>query len=122
MQNTKEKVLKDIHLKQYADLINKIAKVEYRFVGVQHLIEYDELVNIGFQTINILCEQKDFDTYNESYGRKTKTEVIVESSTIFAGRIINIIRQRSRILSIGLRSVQTDIIIIIRLIICFGVK
>ncbi len=67
MQNTKEKVLKDIHLKQYADLINKIAKVEYRFVGVQHLIEYDELVNIGFQTINILCEQKDFDTYNESY-------------------------------------------------------
>lgn len=67
MQNTKEKVLKDIHLKQYADLINKIAKVEYRFMGVQHIIEYDELVNIGFQTINILCEQRDFSTFNESY-------------------------------------------------------
>ena len=67
MQNTKEKVLRDIHLKQYSDLINKIAKVEYRSVGVQHLIDYDELVNIGFQTINILCEQKNFDTFNESY-------------------------------------------------------
>lgn len=67
MLNTKEKVLKDVYLKQYSDLINKIAKVEYRSMGAQYLIEFDELVNIGFQTINILCNQKDFDAYNESY-------------------------------------------------------
>ena len=67
MQNLKEKVLKDVHLRQYSDLINKIAKVEYRSMGTQYLIEFDELINIGFQTINYLCNQKDFDTYNESY-------------------------------------------------------
>ncbi|MBQ8635662.1 sigma-70 family RNA polymerase sigma factor [bacterium] len=67
MQNIKEKVLKDVHLRQYSDLINKIAKVEYRTMGTQYLIEFDELINIGFQTINVLCSQDDFDSYNESY-------------------------------------------------------
>lgn len=67
MQNLKEKVQKDVNLRQYSDLINKIAKVEYRSMGTQYLIEFDELINIGFQTINVLCEQKDFATYNESY-------------------------------------------------------
>jgi len=67
MHNIKEKVLKDVSLRQYTDLINKIAKVEYRSMGTQHLVEFDELINIGFQTINILCEQDDFNSYNESY-------------------------------------------------------
>jgi len=67
MLNTKEKVKKDVSLKQYSDLINKIAKVEYRAMGTQYLIEFDELINIGFQTINLLCEQNDFNTFNESY-------------------------------------------------------
>lgn len=67
MQNLKEKVLKDVHLRQYSDLISKIAKVEYRSMGTQYLIEFDELINIGFQTINVLCEHEDFKTYNESY-------------------------------------------------------
>ena len=67
MQTLKEKVLKNVNLKKYSDLINKIAKVEYRSIASQHLIEYDELINIGFQTINILCYEKNFDTFNESY-------------------------------------------------------
>ncbi len=67
MQNIKEKVLKDINLRQYSDLINKIAKVEYRSMGVQYLIEFEELINIGFQTVSILCSQSDFNSYNESY-------------------------------------------------------
>ena len=67
MQNLKEKVLKDVHLRKYSDLISKIAKVEYRSMGTQYLIEFDELINIGFQTINVLCDQDDFDAYNESY-------------------------------------------------------
>ena len=67
MQNVKEKVLKDISLRQYSDLINKIAKVEYRSMGVQYLVEFDELVNIGFQTINVLLSDSDFESYNESY-------------------------------------------------------
>ncbi len=67
MQNIKEKIQKDIYLKQYSDLVNKIAKVEYRSIASKHLIEFDELVNIGFQTINILCSQGNDELFNESY-------------------------------------------------------
>ena len=67
MLKTKEKVLKDSHLRKYSELINKIAKVEYKTLAMHHLIEFDELVNIGFQTINILLGQSNFSTYTESY-------------------------------------------------------
>ena len=67
MQTTKEQVLKDIHLRKHLDLINKIAKVEYRSMGAQYLIDLDELINIGYQTINILCSQCNQEFYNESY-------------------------------------------------------
>lgn len=67
MQKVKEKVIKDVNLRKYTELISKIAKVEYRAMGTQYLIEFDELINIGFQTINLLCNQDDFDTFNESY-------------------------------------------------------
>ena len=67
MLKTKEKVLKDSHLRKYSELINKIAKVEYKTLAMHHLIEFDELVNIGFQTINILLGQSNFPTYTESY-------------------------------------------------------
>lgn len=67
MQNLKEKVLKDVYLRKYSDLINKIAKVEYRSIASAHLLEFDELVNIGLQTINILAKDKNFENYNESY-------------------------------------------------------
>lgn len=67
MQNVKEKVLKDVNLRRYSDLINKIAKVEYRSIASQHLVEFDELVSIGLQTINVLSEGEDFETLNESY-------------------------------------------------------
>lgn len=64
---TKEKVLKDINLRHYSDLVNKIAKVEYRAIASQYLIEFDELISIGLQTIDILLKDQDFDSYNESY-------------------------------------------------------
>lgn len=67
MQTIKEQVKKDINLRKYSDLINKIAKVEYKTLNVQHLVEFEELVNIGFQTINILCGEKKASNFNESY-------------------------------------------------------
>ncbi|MBQ8476150.1 hypothetical protein IJ531_03710, partial [bacterium] len=67
MQSIKEKVLKDASLRRYSDLINKIAKVEYRSIASQHLIEFDELVSIGLQTISVLCKEKNFENFNESY-------------------------------------------------------
>lgn len=67
MQTLKEQVKKDISLRKYTDLINKIAKVEYRSLNAQHLVEFDELVNIGLQTVNVLCGEKNSDSFNESY-------------------------------------------------------
>ncbi len=67
MLNVKEKIKKDQYLKQYSDLVNKIAKVEYRSIVSKHLIDFDELINIGFQTINVLCSHISADNFNESY-------------------------------------------------------
>ena len=67
MNNQKEKIEKDIKLRKYLDLINKIAKAEYRNMGVQHLIEYGELINIGIQTVDVLIDDEKMDKYNESY-------------------------------------------------------
>lgn len=68
MENLREKIEKNVKLRQYLDLINKIVKVEYKSIAAQHLIEFDELVNIGIQTVDILCDNhKDDEEYNESY-------------------------------------------------------
>ena len=71
MENLKEKIEKNAKLRQYLDLINKIVKVEYKTIAAQHLVEFDELVNIGIQTVDILCNQhrddEDGEEYNESY-------------------------------------------------------
>ena len=67
MKNIKSKIEKNVKLRKYLDLINKIAKVEYKSVSSQHLIEFDELVNIGIQTVDILCSDEKKDLYNESY-------------------------------------------------------
>ena len=67
MENIKHKIEKNVKLRSYLDLINKITKVEYKSVSSQHLIEFDELVNIGIQTVDILCSQEENGAYNESY-------------------------------------------------------
>lgn len=67
MLNTKEKVVKDLNLKKYSDLIARIVKIEYKAIGAQYLIDFEELVNIGYQTINILSKNADFSEMNESY-------------------------------------------------------
>ena len=67
MENIKQKIEKNAKLRSYLDLINKIAKVEYKSVSSQHLIEFDELVNIGIQTVNVLCSEEKKDLYNDSY-------------------------------------------------------
>ncbi len=67
MENIKHKIEKNAKLRGYLDLINKIAKVEYKSISSQHLIEFDELVNIGIQTVDILCSEDKNEAYNESY-------------------------------------------------------
>jgi len=69
MENTRQKIEHNVRLRKYLGLINKIAKVEYKSMAAQHLIEYEELVNIGIQTIDILFLNAEGteEEYNESY-------------------------------------------------------
>lgn len=67
MENLKQKIEKNAKLRSYLDLINKIAKVEYKSISAQHLIEFDELINIGIQTVDVLCTGNKAAEYNESY-------------------------------------------------------
>lgn len=67
MENIRTKIEKNAKLRSYLDLINKIAKVEYKSISSQHLIEFDELVNIGIQTVDILSSRDGGAEYNESY-------------------------------------------------------
>lgn len=69
MENSKEKIEHNVKLRQYLGLINKIAKVEYKSMAAQHLIEFDELVNIGIQTVDVLflSHEGNKEEYNESY-------------------------------------------------------
>lgn len=56
-----------VNLKEYKELIETIAKVEYQKLASGHLIEYLELVNIGTQTLYTLFKASDPSQFNNSY-------------------------------------------------------
>jgi RNA polymerase sigma factor (sigma-70 family) len=56
-----------VNLKEYKELIETIAKVEYQKLSAGHMIEYLELVNIGTQTLYNLFEKSSPDQFNNSY-------------------------------------------------------
>jgi RNA polymerase sigma factor (sigma-70 family) len=60
-------VEENIKLKEYKDLIDIIAKVEYQKYSRSHLIELPELVNIGTHALYILFKNKDPKAYNNTY-------------------------------------------------------
>lgn len=55
------------NIKDYQELIDTLAKVEYKKLSSKHLIDFSELVNIGTQVVIKLCENAEPDTYNKSY-------------------------------------------------------
>ena len=55
------------NIKDYQELIDTLAKVEYKKLSAKHLIDYSELVNIGTQVIHKLCSNSEPDKYNKSY-------------------------------------------------------
>ena len=67
MKNIKENIETNAKLRKYLDLVNKIVKVEYKNPSLQHLIDYDELVSIGIQTVNVICTNSNESLYNDSY-------------------------------------------------------
>ncbi len=56
----------NIKLREYKDLIEIIAKVEYQKFSRSHLIELPELINIGTHTLYILFKNRDPQTYNST--------------------------------------------------------
>ncbi len=57
----------NFNIKNYRELIDTIAKVEYKKLSSKHLIDFSELVNIGTQVVHRLCVNVPQDTYNKSY-------------------------------------------------------
>lgn len=56
-----------INLRDYKDLIEMIAKVEYQKFSSSHLIELSELINIGNHTLYILFKNNDPESFNNTY-------------------------------------------------------
>ncbi|MGN0030844.1 MAG: sigma-70 family RNA polymerase sigma factor [Candidatus Gastranaerophilaceae bacterium] len=57
----------NLKLKEYKDLIEIIAKVEYQKFSRSHLIELPELVNIGTHALYILFKNRNPKEYNSTY-------------------------------------------------------
>lgn len=55
------------NIKDYQELIDTLAKVEYKKLSSKHLIDFSELINIGTQVIHKLCANSEPDKYNKSY-------------------------------------------------------
>lgn len=56
-----------INLRDYKNLIETIAKVEYQKFSNSHLIEYPELINIGNHTLYILFKNHSPEDFNSTY-------------------------------------------------------
>lgn len=61
------KTTNKFNIKDYQELIDTLAKVEYKKLSSKHLIDFSELVNIGTQVVHKLCANTPPDTYNKSY-------------------------------------------------------
>lgn len=59
--------VEEIKQKEYKDLIDVIAKVEYQKFSKAHLIELPELVNIGTHALYILFKNNSAKSYNHTY-------------------------------------------------------
>ncbi len=62
-----ENAVKKFNISDYKELIETLAKVEYKKMSAQHLADYDEIVNIATQVIHKLCSSAPPDKYNKSY-------------------------------------------------------
>lgn len=56
-----------VNLREYKDLVETIAKVEYQKFSTSHLIDLPELINIGNHTLYILFKNNSPEQYNNTY-------------------------------------------------------
>ena len=62
-----QNVRQNVNLRDYKDLIETIAKVEYQKFSTSHLIELPELINIGNHTLYILFKNHSPEDFNSTY-------------------------------------------------------
>lgn len=62
-----QKLKQKVNLKDYKDLIETIAKVEYQKFSTSHLIDLPELINIGNHTLYILFKNHSPEDFNNTY-------------------------------------------------------
>ena len=62
-----QNVRQNVNLRDYKDLIETIAKVEYQKFSTSHLIELPELINIGNHTLYILFKNHSPEEFNSTY-------------------------------------------------------
>ncbi|MFI3301005.1 MAG: sigma-70 family RNA polymerase sigma factor [Candidatus Gastranaerophilales bacterium] len=86
-----------INLKEYKNLIETIAKVEYMKFSKSHLIDLPELINIGNHTLYLLFKNNSPDKYNNTY-----------LSTAIKWAIRNEVRRRYKWYSLKNRKQQID--------------
>ncbi len=65
--NVEKKDTYKFNIKDYQELIETLAKVEYKKLSSKHLIDFSELLNIGTQVVHKLCANSEPDKYNKSY-------------------------------------------------------
>lgn len=65
--SSESKITKKFNIKDYQELIDTLAKVEYKKLSSKHLIDFSELINIGTQVVHKLCSDTPPDKYNRSY-------------------------------------------------------
>ncbi len=56
-----------VNLREYKNLVETIAKVEFQKFSVSHLVDLGELVNIGNHTLYLLFKNKSPEHYNTTY-------------------------------------------------------
>ena len=87
----------NIKLKEYKELIEIIAKVEYQKFSNSHLIELPELINIGTHALYILFKNKEPEKYNNTY-----------LSTAIKWAIRNAVRRRYKWYTLKNKQVSID--------------
>lgn len=86
-----------VNLREYKNLVETIAKVEYQKFSMSHLVELPELINIGNHTLYILFKNHDPENYNSTY-----------LSTAIKWAIRNEVRRRYKWYSLKNRRTQAE--------------
>ena len=86
-----------VNLREYKNLVETIAKVEYQKFSMSHLVELPELINIGNHTLYILFKNTDPENYNSTY-----------LSTAIKWAIRNEVRRRYKWYSLKNRRTQAE--------------